>query len=115
MDNSDKPQTPPQPQPQSQPTPVAAPVPVQTPAPTSPPSNPPVPPLKPKDTYRKQLPLSQWSSRSSTLYTKLEKVGEGTYGKVFKVEYNDPSKKTSKPQIVALKKILMENEKEGFR
>lgn len=41
-------------------------------------------------------------------YTKIEKVGEGTYGVVFKGRH----KKTG--QLVAIKKIRMENEDEGI-
>uniref|UniRef100_A0A0K0CTJ9 Protein kinase domain-containing protein n=1 Tax=Angiostrongylus cantonensis TaxID=6313 RepID=A0A0K0CTJ9_ANGCA len=41
-------------------------------------------------------------------YEKLLKIGQGTFGEVFKAR----CKKTGK--MVALKKILMENEKEGF-
>lgn len=43
-----------------------------------------------------------------TNYEKLVKIGQGTFGEVFKAR----CKKTGR--IVALKKILMENEKEGF-
>ena len=67
-----------------------------------------------KDSYRKQVPLKDWPSRSADLYSKIDQVGEGTFGKVYKAEYRDPSNKTGKPEIVALKKILMDNEKEGF-
>ena len=69
---------------------------------------------KVKDSYRKQVPLKDWPSRSADLYSKIDQVGEGTFGKVYKAEYRDPSNKTGKPEIVALKKILMDNEKEGF-
>ena len=41
-------------------------------------------------------------------YEKLTKVGQGTFGEVFKARH----RKTR--EVVALKKILMENEKEGF-
>ncbi|EFX73753.1 cyclin-dependent kinase 9-like [Daphnia pulex] len=41
-------------------------------------------------------------------YEKMAKIGQGTFGEVFKARH----KKTKK--IVALKKVLMENEKEGF-
>ena len=71
-------------------------------------------PLKQKDTYRKQVPIKDWPSRSADIYTKIDQVGEGTFGKVYKAEYKDPSNKAAKPEIVALKKILMDNEKEGF-
>ncbi|KAB7506203.1 Cyclin-dependent kinase 9 [Armadillidium nasatum] len=41
-------------------------------------------------------------------YEKLDKIGQGTFGEVFRAR----NRKTRK--IVALKKVLMENEKEGF-
>jgi len=42
-------------------------------------------------------------------YEKIAKIGQGTFGEVFKARC-----RTDKNKIVALKKILMENEKEGF-
>ncbi len=42
-------------------------------------------------------------------YEKLTKVGQGTFGEVFKARL-----RSDKTKIVALKKILMDNEKEGF-
>jgi len=42
-------------------------------------------------------------------YEKIAKIGQGTFGEVFKARC-----KTDGSKIVALKKILMENEKEGF-
>uniref|UniRef100_A0A8C0N0A9 Cyclin-dependent kinase 9 n=3 Tax=Canis lupus TaxID=9612 RepID=A0A8C0N0A9_CANLF len=41
-------------------------------------------------------------------YEKLAKIGQGTFGEVFKAKHRKTGKK------VALKKVLMENEKEGF-
>jgi len=41
-------------------------------------------------------------------YTKLEKLGEGTYGVVYKCKYRDTQ------DLVALKKIRLENEDEGI-
>jgi len=48
------------------------------------------------------------ASRSVKLYEKVEQVGEGTYGQVYKAR----SKETN--EIVALKRVRMDNEKEGF-
>lgn len=42
-------------------------------------------------------------------YEKQAKIGQGTFGEVFKAR-----DKKNKGKIVALKKVLMENEKEGF-
>ena len=41
-------------------------------------------------------------------YEKITKIGQGTFGEVFKAKHRQTQK------IVALKKVLMENEKEGF-
>ena len=43
----------------------------------------------------------------ASLYTKIEKIGEGTYGVVYKAR----NKNTG--QLVALKKIRLENQEEG--
>ncbi|XP_054769366.1 cyclin-dependent kinase 9-like [Lytechinus pictus] len=43
-----------------------------------------------------------------TKYEKLAKIGQGTFGEVFKAKHK------KNKNIVALKKVLMENEKEGF-
>ncbi|KAL5556319.1 hypothetical protein UlMin_038555 [Ulmus minor] len=52
--------------------------------------------------------LPPWGSRSVDCFEKLEQIGEGTYGQVFM------ARETSTGEIVALKKIRMDNEKEGF-
>ncbi|KAL8161063.1 hypothetical protein V2J09_012552, partial [Rumex salicifolius] len=49
-----------------------------------------------------------WGSRSVDCFEKLEQIGEGTYGQVYRAKDN----KTG--EIVALKKIRMDNEREGF-
>ncbi|KAG6392754.1 hypothetical protein SASPL_146980 [Salvia splendens] len=49
-----------------------------------------------------------WGSRSVECFEKLEQIGEGTYGQVYMAK----EKRTG--EIVALKKIRMDNEKEGF-
>ena len=41
-------------------------------------------------------------------YEKISKIGQGTFGEVFKARHKESRR------IVALKKVLMENEKEGF-
>ncbi|KII65236.1 Cyclin-dependent kinase 12 [Thelohanellus kitauei] len=49
-----------------------------------------------------------WGERSINMYEVLEPIGEGTYGQVFKAR----DKCTN--ELVALKKIRLENEREGF-
>lgn len=58
-----------------------------------------------------QLNLNEspfWGSRSVDCFDKLEQIGEGTYGQVYMAR----EKKTG--EIVALKRIRMDNEREGF-
>lgn len=47
--------------------------------------------------------------RNIDIYEKIEQIGEGTYGKVFKGRFKDDP-----TLLVALKKVRMESEKEGF-
>ncbi|GLJ42573.1 hypothetical protein SUGI_0882520 [Cryptomeria japonica] len=47
-------------------------------------------------------------SRSLACFEKLEQIGEGTYGQVYM------AKEIKTGEVVALKKIRMDNEKEGF-
>ncbi|KAM7523741.1 hypothetical protein LguiA_013643 [Lonicera macranthoides] len=49
-----------------------------------------------------------WGSRSVDCFEKLEQIGEGTYGQVYM------AREIKTGEIVALKKIRMDNEKEGF-
>ncbi|XP_044728460.1 cyclin-dependent kinase 9 [Chrysoperla carnea] len=46
----------------------------------------------------------------SSKYEKVAKIGQGTFGEVFKAK----EKNTTKKIFVAMKKVLMDNEKEGF-
>jgi serine/threonine protein kinase len=66
-----------------------------------------------KEPIRNQVPLSQWSCRNADIYKKVDQVGEGSFGKVYKAELLDESSPNNH-KIYALKKILMYNEKEGF-
>ena len=58
-----------------------------------------------KEVYRKSLPTSKWSSRSAENYKKIDQVGEGTFGKVYKAQLEDPNDLLNH-KIFALKKIL---------
>eukprot|EP00039_Didymoeca_costata_P010635 m.143759 g.143759 ORF g.143759 m.143759 type:complete len:803 (-) comp14905_c0_seq3:2834-5242(-) len=49
-----------------------------------------------------------WRSGCVNQFQKIAKVGEGTYGEVFKAKHRETG------ELVALKKVRMENEKEGF-
>uniref|UniRef100_A0A7N0T6T0 Protein kinase domain-containing protein n=1 Tax=Kalanchoe fedtschenkoi TaxID=63787 RepID=A0A7N0T6T0_KALFE len=49
-----------------------------------------------------------WGSRSVDCFEKLEQIGEGTYGQVFM------AREIATGEIVALKRIRMDNEREGF-
>lgn len=49
-----------------------------------------------------------WGSRSVDCFEKLEQIGEGTYGQVYM------AREIKTGEVVALKKIRMDNEREGF-
>lgn len=51
---------------------------------------------------------SQWGERTVDAYEILTKIGEGTYGEVFKAREKNTG------DLCALKKVRLENEKEGF-
>ncbi|CAF1016361.1 unnamed protein product [Rotaria sp. Silwood1] len=79
-----------------------------TPINTSP--NPPDKPMKrPLILQRRdEMMKNQWGERTVEVYEILAKIGEGTYGEVFKAR----DKTTG--ELCALKKVRLENEKEGF-
>ncbi len=56
---------------------------------------------------------SDWGERCIDLYEIVDKVGEGTYGEVFKSVLKN-SMETENQEQFALKKVRLENEKEGF-
>lgn len=56
---------------------------------------------------------TDWGERSIELYEIVDKVGEGTYGEVFKSVLKN-SMETDTQEQFALKKVRLENEKEGF-
>ena len=57
---------------------------------------------------RGELKREDWGERSVDMFERLEVIGEGTYGKVFK------ARDIKTQQLVALKSVKLENEKEGF-
>lgn len=57
---------------------------------------------------RRSLLTSEDSCRSSDHYEKLQKIGEGTYGSVYKARCRETN------ELVALKRLKIENETEGF-
>ncbi|KAK2711811.1 cyclin-dependent kinase 9-like [Artemia franciscana] len=65
-------------------------------------------PLPRKESYKFIEDLDFPFREDVAKYERMAKIGQGTFGEVFKARH----KKTKK--IVALKKVLMENEKEGF-
>jgi hypothetical protein len=72
-----------------------------------------------KEIYRTRLPSNHHTGcRNVNNYKIIEDhIGEGTFGMVFKAEYIgdlDYADKMGIPKIVALKKIKMEDSKEGF-
>ncbi|SMN18839.1 similar to Saccharomyces cerevisiae YKL139W CTK1 Catalytic (alpha) subunit of C-terminal domain kinase I (CTDK-I) [Maudiozyma saulgeensis] len=59
--------------------------------------------------YRKKInPTYIIQKRTSSIYDRILQVGEGTYGKVYK------AKNTNTDSLVALKKLRLQNEREGF-
>lgn len=63
-----------------------------------------------KDDPSKRTKMADWKCRSAELYTKISKVGQGTFGAVYKAEY----KQKDFYRLVALKKVLIDSERDGF-
>ena len=57
---------------------------------------------------RGELKREDWGERCVDMFERLDVIGEGTYGKVFK------ARDCKTKQLVALKSVKLENEKEGF-
>ncbi|KAG0668433.1 kinase subunit of RNA polymerase II carboxy-terminal domain kinase I [Maudiozyma exigua] len=63
----------------------------------------------PVSRYQKPIvPTYIIQKRKSSIYDRILQVGEGTYGKVYK------AKNTNTDSVVALKKLRLQNEREGF-
>lgn len=84
---------------------LASPKPLSIPAPVPPPKRFRPYVLKPRDLPK----ISEgWGVGTADKYRIIEQVGEGTYGQVYKASEDNHC------QLVALKKVRLENEKEGF-
>jgi cyclin-dependent kinase 12/13 len=57
---------------------------------------------------RGELQRENWGERNVDMFERLEIIGEGTYGKVYK------ARDLITQQVVALKSVKLENEKDGF-
>lgn len=71
-----------------------------------------------KKVKKREMSIKDWGCRNVEVYDIINNpVGEGTFGTVFKAYYKGPkdyAEKIGIPDIVALKKIKTEDEKQGF-
>lgn len=63
---------------------------------------------KPQQRLQPSQLYSLYANRSNELYKRVQQVGEGTYGKVYK------AKNSLTEEFVALKRLRLESEREGF-
>lgn len=63
---------------------------------------------KPQQRLQHSQLYSLYANRSNELYKRVQQVGEGTYGKVYK------AKNSLTEEFVALKRLRLESEREGF-
>lgn len=62
----------------------------------------------------KRVPTAQWKVRNVSDYEILDLIGKGTFGKVFKAKLKNPQNEVEANEIVALKRLNMAKEEEGF-
>jgi len=59
-------------------------------------------------------PVANWKWKDVSAYDQLDMIGKGTFGKVFKARLKLPEGSKEISEIVALKKLNMAKEEEGF-
>jgi serine/threonine protein kinase len=62
----------------------------------------------------RRVPVSQWRARNVEEYDFITLIGRGTFGKVYKAKLKNPTNAVEANEIVALKKLNMAKEEEGF-
>lgn len=61
-----------------------------------------------------RVPIASWKAKSVDDYELCDVIGKGTFGKVFKAKLKNPRTTSEANEIVALKKLNMQKEAEGF-